>query len=250
LSVWQKGIKKTLFTLATEGWEPDICDLTFPLLKRYADKIGADFYQIKDRKFPDWPHACEKLQIFNLAQEMENDWNVYVDADALVHPETPDITLFLPRDTVAHNGADFSPVRWKFDRFFWRDGRYIGSCNWFTAASDWCVDLWHPPVDLTPEEAASRIFPTVNEELTVKTSRNLIDDYLLARNIAKFGLKFMTFESILKEKGFGPDNSWFFWHQYTVSPEEKLNGWEELDKDNKRVHVPGMKDVLRLWRLL
>lgn len=239
-----------MFTLATEGWEPNICDLTFPLLKRYADKMDAEFYVIKDRKFPDWPPACEKLQIHQLAQEMENDWNFYIDADALVHPETPDMTLFVPTDTVAHNGADFCPIRWRGDRFFWRDGRSIGSCNWITLASSWCIELWEPPTDLTPQECADRIFPTVNEELTVKNRVNLIDDYILGRNIAKYGLKFIAFVDILKARGFTPENSWFFWHQYTVTPEQKINGWDEPGPDGQIIHQRGMKEVLQTWRLL
>jgi hypothetical protein len=102
--------------------------LTFPLLNRYAEKIGAEFRVISERKFPDWPITFEKFQIFNLGREAENDWNIYIDADALIHPETPDFTLYIPKDTIAHTGQDFAPLRWKYDRFYMRDGRDIGSC--------------------------------------------------------------------------------------------------------------------------
>jgi hypothetical protein len=230
--MWEKKVKKTIFTLAVNNWEPNICDITFPLLKLYADKIGADFYVIKDRKFPEWPITHEKMQIYNMAQEMENDWNIYIDADTLVHPETIDATTLITKDTVAQNGCDDARLRWKYDRFFTRDGRNISSCNWFTIASDLCIDLWHPVDDLTPKECISRCFPTVEETNTVVTSSHLIDDFVLSRNIAKFGLKYVTIAKKLKEGGF--ENAWFTWHQYTLTPEQKLTE---------------MKKVVQQWKL-
>ena len=231
--MWEKRIKKTLFTLAINNWEPDICDITFPLLKRYADKIGADFYVIEDRKFPQWGITYEKLQIYDLSQQMENDWNIYIDADTLVHPETPDVTELLSKDTVAHHGADKLGVRYKTDRYFWRDGRQISSCNWFSVASDWCIDLWHPVDDLTPGECIARCFPTVDESNGVIRASHLIDDFILSRNIAKFGLKFKTLISIFDEVGY--KDVWFFWHQYVIPPEQK---------------VIQMKNILTQWKLL
>lgn len=231
--MWNKEVKKTIFTLAIDNWRPDVTELTFPLLKRYAAKIGADFYVINKRKSSDWPITYEKFQIYNLAQEMKNDWNIYIDADALIHPETPDFTLYLNKDTVSHVGLDAAPIRWKYDRFFLRDGRDIGSCNWFTVGSDWCIELWHPADDLTPQEVMDRCHPTVAEELSgVIDPYHLIDDFLVGRNIAKFGLKFKTIDAIIKEKY---PESWFFWHQYTMPPEQK---------------VFEMKKTLQMWRLI
>ncbi len=195
--MWQKNLKKTIFTLNVDGYSPEITELTYPLMKRYADKIGADFYTIKERKFPGFPSVYEKLQIYELAQKMENDWNIYIDSDALVHPDMMDVTNHLPKDTVLHNGVDLASNRWKYDRYFMRDGRNIGSCNWFTIASDWCVELWKPLDDLTFEEAIANISPIVNELNTVITAEHLIDDYALSRNIAKYGLKFNTFTNLL-----------------------------------------------------
>src|SRR4030042_4413675 len=104
--MWQKPLKKTLFVLNVDDYAPEITEVTYPLLKHYAKKIGADFYEIRERKFPDFPPVYEKLQIYQLAQEMGNDWNIYIDSDALVHPDLIDATLLIPRDTVAHYGKD------------------------------------------------------------------------------------------------------------------------------------------------
>jgi len=213
--------KKVLYTLAVDGYSQEITDLTFPLLKYYAHKIGAEFYVITERCFSrKWPVTIEKLQIYKLAQDFHTEWNIFFDADALVHPETIDFTSFLPKDTVAHNGSDMGAVRWRYDKYFLRDGRNIGACDWCTIASEWCLDLWHPPDDQTLEEILDAIYPTVEETNTVITREHLIDDYLLSRNIAKYGLKFTTLLGLQKRIGLGDAN--FLFHQYVLTTEEKV----------------------------
>lgn len=225
-------MKKTLFTLNVDGYSPEITDMTYPLLKYYANKIGADFYVISERKYRDWPVTYEKLQIYDLAQEMKNDWNIYIDSDAIIHPETLDWTVFLNKDTVAHNGNDFANIRWRYDKYFLRDGRHFGSCNWITIASDWCIDLWKPIDDMTPQEVISNIFPVVEELNTVITPEHLVDDYVLSRNIAKFGLKTKIFNDIIKDIGMKDAN--FHWHLYT---------------DPTAVKVQKMKELLNAWKI-
>jgi hypothetical protein len=222
--MWHKKIKKTIFTVNVDNYAPEITELTYPLLKRYAEKIGADFVVIKDRKFPDKPPVYEKMQIYELAQVMGNDWNIYIDSDAIIHPDMFDVTEFLTKDTVCHNGNDMANNRWKYDNYFRRDGRNIGSCNWFTIASDWCVDLWHP-LDISYEEALENIFPIQNELNTVITKEHLIDDYMLSRNIARFGLKFKSVIKLMEEMR---DSGNYLWHQYTLPIDEKV-------KDMRRV---------------
>jgi hypothetical protein len=227
--------KKTVFTLNLNGYAPEITDLTYPLMEAYAHKIGADFHIIGERKFPEWPVTFEKLQIYDLAKEMNNDWNIYLDSDTLVHPDTPDMTLLLSRDTVAHFGKDFAPMRWRSDRYFERDGRRIGSGNWLAVASKLCTDLWKPPDDLTPQEAIGNCFPTVPERLSaIIHPSHLVDDYLLSRNIAKFGLKFKLMREIFEEAGF-KDGGGFFYHHYLF---------------NTAAKVAELKKVLRTWNLV
>lgn len=231
--MWQKSVKKTVFTLCIDNYSPEITAITFPLLHHYAKKIGADFHVIKDRKFPGFPPVYEKLQIYELGQSMENDWNLYIDADALVHPSMVDLTCLLPKNTVLHNGSDFANVRWKYDRYFLRDGRNIGSCNWFTLGSDLCIDLWHPLDDLTLEEAVENIYPTINEMTCgVMDRSHLIDDYTLSRNIAKYGLKFETFLSMQGRMMEGPRG--FLWHRYAIPNQQK---------------IAEMNEVLKQWRV-
>jgi hypothetical protein len=215
-----RKLKKVLFTLNIDNYAPDITALTYPLLRHWARKIDAEFQVITERKFPEWPVVYEKLQIHELGRG--NDWNIYVDSDALVHPDFYDPTDHIPKDTVCHYGMDMAGHRWKYDQYFRRDGRDIGSCNWFTIGSDWCIDLWKPLDDLTPEQAIANISSTVAELSSgVIHPSHLIDDYTLSRNIAKFGLHFTTIKWI-QEKLRDVTNHFCF-HQYTLTEDQKLD---------------------------
>lgn len=231
-----RRLKKELFTLNINNYEPGITRLTYPLMHRYADKIGATFTVINKRKFPEWPIDYEKLQIFELGREHGNDWNFYIDSDAIIHPDFFDPTNHVSKDTVMHNGCDFASMRWSYDGYFLRDGRNIGSPNWLAIASDWCLDLWHPLDDLTLPQALANIHPLKAElECTgrVGTEKDhLITDYACSRNIARFGLKFETINNLIAK--YDPTGGFLF-HAYQISTKEK---------------VPLLIHKLAEWRLL
>ena len=213
-------MRKTIYLLNIGDYAPELTALTYPHIEFYARKIGADICRITERKFPKWDLDYEKLQIYELAENRGDDWSIYIDSDALVHPELPDVTALIPRDTVAHNGADFAGIRWRYDKYFWRDGRHIGSCNWFAMASSWCRDLWRPLDDMTFKQAVKNITVTVEESHTNVTREHLVSDYALSRNIARFGLKFTTLNDLWPTVGLGSAN--FFHHEYTVPLEAKI----------------------------
>lgn len=225
--MWQQRTKKTLFTLNVDDYAPQITELTYPFLEHYARKIGAEFVIISTRKFPDYEPVYEKLQIYEIAQNMGNDWNLYFDSDAFINPEFFDITTYLPPDMVLHNGADNAGNRWVYDRFFQRDGRHIGSCNWFTVASSLCIELWKPLDDISYEEAISRIVPTCFEHTSGVRGSHLIDDFVLSRNIAKYGLKFATLSAIQAKIS---DKATYLWHKYTISLEQKRHELKQTIK--------------------
>ena len=211
--------RKTVYTLDIGPYAPSITALTRPLLELWARRIGADLVVLNERRFPAWPVCYEKLQIHERARERGDDWSVYLDADALVHPDTPDFTRFIPRDTVLHYDADVAAVRWDYDAYFQRDGRHIGSGNWLAVASAWCLDLWRPLDDLTLEEATARIHPVAFERRVGITPEHLLDDYVLSRNIARFGLKFTTVKRVQEQTGCVGE---FFRHDYLLTEDEKV----------------------------
>lgn len=218
-------IKKTIWTLNIGNYAPEICELTYPLMRNYAEKIGAEFRVITERKFPDWPVVYEKLQLHELGRG--SDWTLYFDGDALISPEFFDVTEHLSKDTICHNGRDMAGVRWKYDQYFRRDGRNWGSCNWCTIASDWCLDLWKPLDDLTFEQALQRINITITEHNSGQCKReHLIDDFTLSRNVAKFSLKATTIMDICGPLGWrqsdGRGFSPHLWHKYTIPEDQKV----------------------------
>lgn len=211
-------MKKALWTLCVNGYPEEITKRTHPLLRYYAAKIGADFRIISTRRWPHLPPAYEKLQIYELGREY--DWNLFVDSDALVSPDLFDLTEHIGKDTVLHYGSDFANDRWTYDRFFRRDGRNIGSGNWFTLASDWCIELWEPLTDLTHEQAVARIHPIRQEACAGLEPAHFIDDFTVGRNIAKYGFHFITYIDLLKR--LGRENGVYLWHQCLVPAEEKV----------------------------
>lgn len=256
---WERRVPKCLYLLNIGNFAPDLCAITLPLFRNYARKIGAHIYLIDERKFPTWPVTFEKFQIYRLAQELRDsdgrhfEYHHYFDIDAMIHPDTMDFSVHLPRNTVMHHGADVASNRWRYTREMVRDGRGIGSCNWFTAAWDLCIDIWRPLEDLSLEEALSHINPTVNELNTVITADHLIDDFTCSHNIAKYGLKFTTAIKLMQESGYAEPG--FLWHQYTLTHDEKLKGHEVpvafQDQNGQRrmrmEHRPGMLEMLELW---
>ena len=214
--------KKVIFTLNTDpdGYK-EVTDLTYPFLKYYAKKIGADFYEIKDRKFPDVKSVTyEKCQVYQLAQDMECEWVYFIDADALIHPDMMDFTVHIPKDTVMHHGSDLATFRWSYDKYFLRDGRHIGSCTWFVVASEWCLDIFKPLDDMKLEEAYKNIFPIASERRAGVEPWRLIEDYVFSRNIAKYGLKYISVDQLLKS--IGHDSGALFYHQYAMDIQEKV----------------------------
>jgi len=223
----ERRIKKTIYTLNLNGYAPAIRELTYPLMHHYARKINADFVEITERRFPDWPITLEKWQVARLAVERDDEWSIFLDADTLVSPEMFDPTELVHKDTVFHNGKDFANIRWTYDKYFRRDGRNIGSCTWFIAASDLCVeDLYHFP-DLPLEECLRRIHITIQEANGGQCkTEHLVDDFNMSRNIARFGLKFRTVQEIGGELGWkmpdGKGISPYLFHMYSITMEEKL----------------------------
>lgn len=220
-------MRKTLWTLNVGNYAPELCELTYPLLLAYARKMGADFQIINERRFPEMPVTYEKLQIFYLGRG--NDWNVYIDSDAVIFPDMFDVTERIGKDTVAHYSRDHCINRFKSNEYFRRDGRDIGSANWFTVASDWCLDLWAPihwhraperlPEEIVPSVIMKEIRPIVVERQAGITPEHLIDDYTLSLNIARYGLKFTTVAEIMARNN---DRGVYAWHRHRIPVEQKL----------------------------
>jgi len=115
--------------------------------------------------------------------------------------------------------------------------------------SDLCADLWRP-LETTPETAVARITPTPLERKAGVTAAHLVDDFALAQNIARFGLRFKSFEEICKERGFEGVEIWpesakpgehyrteYFYHEYLLTMEQKAKAIETRIKEWRIEHV-------------
>ena len=210
-------MKKTLYTLNVDNYDPDVTAITYPLLKQYASKIGAEFYPITERKWPDWPVMQEKMQIYTLIQERGDDWAIYIDSDALVHPDSPDFTELMSKDTVAIWMRELAITKCRSDDYFRRDGRFIGTGGWLAIVSDWCRDFWKPIDDLTKEEILARITPRIGE--TWRVEGHQIDSYTTSRNVARYGLKITTMPELLNGHRLEPEN--LFFHDCFIPSEKR-----------------------------
>lgn len=219
---------KTLWTLAID-FPPELTRRTFPLMERYARKIGADFRIIAERRFPDWPITYEKLQIHELGRD--SAFNLFVDADALIHPNLFDLSQHIPRDHAFFYSTESAEPRiGPYDPWLLRDGRHLYGGGWMMAAWDWTHDFWRPIDDLTPEEAVARLHPLQPERTFGITPAHQIDELATARNVARFGLKIITYPDIIRPSGLTRDTDTRLWHQCLLTQPEKLRDMDMVLK--------------------
>lgn len=223
-------MKKLLVTFDIDNYTKKITDITYPYMKSYAEKIDADFKIITDRKFLDQPIIYEKFQVYDLSKNY--DWTILIDCDAIIHPNCPDITEVYNKDVVIFNSYDLYPLRFKHNNYTRRDGRNIGAPPWFSAFSDWTRHLWKPYSN--PTKYLNEINLVHTEKNFGYEKEHILTDYLVSRNIAKYGLKVKT---VLHDMFASyPANGYplFFIHEYSVSQEIKikfLRKWDDIIKN-------------------
>lgn len=203
----------TIYTLDINNYMPEVTKITFPLMKKYAEKCNGKFHIINSNFYRSYPVAMNKFLIKNISVQMNDEWSIFIDADALIHPDMPDITKMLRKDTLAMYGFDQASLRFTMDDYFTRDGRNLSSCGWFIVCSNLLIeDLWK-----FPDESFIELFPKIKvleAERELIGPDHLMDEYVLSHNIARFGLKTAT----LHDNGFKP----YLHHMYNVPYEKKL----------------------------
>lgn len=220
-------MKKVVVTLNIGNYQPAIRALTYPLMQRFAEKIHADFVEITERKFPEWPIVMEKFQTRDIGNALGADWTLFFDADALISPEMFDPTTHLTKDTVLFNGKDMSEIRFFADKYFLRDGRRIGACDWFCCSSDWTRDDLYSFPEISLGDCVENINVTIGERNSgLFKDNHLIDDYALSRNVARYGLHHDTLIDLCGRMGFrnqfGAGVSPYFFHLYAIDDDSKI----------------------------
>lgn len=189
-------MKKLIAILCTDDWQPEIRALTFPLFKYHAAKIGADFHVINQRKFPShYPLCYERFQLYEISAQY--DWVIQLDADLLLHPDTPDFTRHIDKSQLLISSPGFASDAYQMDEYFYRDKRDVGVGGFITINSNWTKDFWKPPDDLSPEQAMARCTPRTHEWRDRQFYHDhIVLDYILSRNVAKFGLQYVTLQDL------------------------------------------------------
>ena len=184
-------MRKLIHVVNINDFFPELFALTYPTIRSYAERNGYMINMITERKFPDYPINYEKMQVYEDGKDAEV--NILCDADMLIHPEFPDVTTFLKRDSIAFN--DNYNISWKYHvdriRYFMRDGRDVGIATNFVVSSDWTHDVWEP-LSLSQKDIED-LAKKENTDTGGADGRgwgHYADEFALSYNMAKYGLKY------------------------------------------------------------
>jgi len=170
---------KCIHVVALEDWlngkGAELCAYTLPSIKKYADKIGADFNLITKPRFPDFPCNYERFHIWEDGKDYQ--WNINIDADTLMHPEAEDPTLRInPFNTI---GALLSMHQHSYffepNAYFTRNPNKPFFGDFFVVSSWLTHDIWEP-LPMTHEEVSS----------FCKADKRQVSEFNLAVNFCKY----------------------------------------------------------------
>ena len=157
---------------------PELFNITIKTIERYADKINAKLNIINNRKYLDWPVLTEKLQVYDYG--INADWNLLIDADILISKHAYNPFKYFDIRKVGNKDEYLASNQLRIDKYFIRDGRNLGLSGCLLATSRLTHELWEFPKDLTKEELLNNIL----------MERKIVDEYVVSRNLAKYGLKY------------------------------------------------------------
>lgn len=161
-----------------DNYYPELFNLCIKTVERFCNNHNFNLNIITKRKWPKWPILTEKLQVYDYG--LDYDWNLLIDADILVHPNTYNpFKYFDPRE-VGNKDEYKANMQLRLDKYFIRDGRNLGLSGCVLATSRLTHDLWEFPTDLSKDEIINNILQ----------ERKIVDEYVISRNLAKYSLKY------------------------------------------------------------
>jgi hypothetical protein len=170
-------------TIDIDNYFPELKALTLPTIERFCEKIKADLKIIRERKFPGWPILTEKLQVHNQGEYYR--YNILLDLDVLVHPDCYNpFEKNIPPTYCAFKDNYNASKQLRSDIYFQRDGRDIGISGCAVFSTFHTHDLWKFQASLR-----------TNKDLvlgSILQERKIVDEYIISRNLAKYGLKYVA----------------------------------------------------------
>lgn len=91
-------MKKAVLTIAAGEFHQKMAEISHPLIRSYAHRVGADFIVWDDDRGHSTPHY-RKLDIYSLLDEY--DRVLYVDTDILIREDAPDLFKIVPENSFA-----------------------------------------------------------------------------------------------------------------------------------------------------
>lgn len=162
---------KELFVVRVDNYFPALCEISLPSLERYANKIGAKFTVITERKFPEFPPHYEKMQIHELGKD--NDVNILFDCDIAVREEMYDVSEMFPEGYVGTFMVFPSHLNFIWDEYLICTGNEQGIVSNMVATRREQHALW-TPLEFSYEEAKKRL-----------VTPRPVDEYCISRNAVK-----------------------------------------------------------------
>lgn len=86
-------MKTLILTMGDDGFKP-VTDIAFPRIKKYAERIGADFMALTDRHYPTVNICYEKFRARGLLDRYSRI--AYIDGDVFVKATAPNVFDFVP----------------------------------------------------------------------------------------------------------------------------------------------------------
>lgn len=125
-------LKKAVVTLTIGDKHDGMREISHPLMKAYADKVGADFIVIDEIKLRMGSLLLEKWQMFDLL--FRYDRLMFMDTDILVTPSCPDVFDLVPVDKIgafvesdyADRNQWIADIQGQLGHIGW-EGEYINS---------------------------------------------------------------------------------------------------------------------------
>lgn len=169
--------KACIHTVIIDNYHPEMCNITVPNLRSYADKIGADFNIISTAKFDDYPPNYERFQVYEMGKEYK--FNMVIDADFIIHPKVPDFTTYFDIKSVGSLWGIDLKFYFKWNNYFEKDGRNQGVADGIVVSTYLTHDIWTP---------CPYSFNEIRNEC-LKDERQ-VSEFWLSVNLARYGFKF------------------------------------------------------------
>jgi hypothetical protein len=164
-----------IHTVVLNDYQPEMCKLTIPNLKAYADRIGADFNIIDKAIFDGYPPIFEEFQVYELGKDYK--YNMVLNADIILHKDVPDFTKNFDLNFVGYLGTIDVAYCFKPNYYFKRSRIKRGLSDAMVVSTYVTHDVWTPP---------KYTYNEIREECLLYEVQ--IGEFWLSVNLARFGL--------------------------------------------------------------